>query len=88
MNRNKRLLALKSELSWFLDEFKGAPEVASAKNLVEFIDFVVEPESEYDYEPDQPMSEVGIRVLNSILRARIPEESILRFSEEDLENEP
>lgn len=38
--------------------------------------------------PEQKMSEKSAKVLMSILTARIPEENILRFSEEDIENMP
>jgi len=66
------------------EESFSQPEVLSgAGSEVETL-----PDGE-DYEyPSEPMSAASVRVLNSILRAKISEDSILRFSEEDLENQP
>jgi hypothetical protein len=51
-----------------------------------------EKEEEAYWTPDEPMSPelaaANRKLFNSILRARIPEEAVLRFTEEDMENLP
>jgi hypothetical protein len=66
-----------------IEDYTQPKELSRAGTEVEEL-----PEGEdFDLEP-QTMSEASARVLNSILRARIPEENILRFTEEDLEDQP
>jgi hypothetical protein len=81
--RVERLVALRKELSWFYCEVEGLSE---ARQLMNVIDFMLEPEPEY--EPDPPMSEKARKIFNSIIFAHIPEENILRLTEEDLEEGP
>lgn len=51
-----------------------------------------EKEEEAYWTPDEPMSSelaaANRKLFNSILRARIPEEDVLRFTEEDMESLP
>ena len=69
------------------EEWFSQPKVLSgAGSEVETL-----PEDE-EYERPEEMSPelraANARLINSILRARIPEENILRFTEEDLEDQP